>query len=352
MYRLIRNRFLLAFALFPATLCARPVIAADPAVDHAAILPYLDEGTFLVARLDVERVDQEALGKYMEESIDAMFKQLPVAANQRDAVKGQGKGGIGTAKTWLTDIAAAGGKHVYLLLETADLIERNDDPMVIIPLGDGADAGRIREVLSRNNRQPQNIHEIGKALVFAEPAAAERLKGRVAAAPLDRPDLARAFAATGTGDAPLRIVLVPGESARAWVEQNLPQLPAPLGGGDTKILSRGVRYASIGVVQKPATTANLTIRCDNTDKAKALFDVLSKGVESFKQMAPGGEAGEEAKKQADTIKPKLAGDTITVSVDPLAVQMAMMGVRMSARPGPNNGKAQPAEPAKKDDGGL
>jgi hypothetical protein len=56
------------------------VVAAEASVPagDTAILPYLDDDTFIVARLDVEKVDQDELRKLFEKALDAMFKKLAV----------------------------------------------------------------------------------------------------------------------------------------------------------------------------------------------------------------------------------------------------------------------------------
>jgi hypothetical protein len=131
-------------------------------------------------------------------------------------------------------------------------------------------------------------------------------------------------------------------------------LPPQLGGGETKILSRGVRYVAAGVTQKPNVLANVTIHAEDAAQAKALMDVLSKGTAFVKQMSAGTPQEEETYKQLDAMKPKHAGDTITLAIDPVMAQSTRMGIAMRARPAPAIVPAQPGQPAqpKQDDGGL
>jgi hypothetical protein len=225
----------------------------------------------------------------------------------------------------------------------------NQGPAIVVPFENGDDSTKIQGVLTQNGGGEQAT-EVGKAVVFAQPELVEKLKARVAEAkpPASTADLTKAFDAAG--DAPLRLAFVPGEPARKWLEENAPTLPPQLGGGDTKIFSRGVRYASIAMMQKPQSVAKVTVRCTDVNQAKKLNDTLTAGLKSAKEQAPGNE---DLQKAIDDVKPKLTGETVSFSVDPVAVQIGMMGVRMHASTDVQ--AAQPAKPgdaSKKGDDGL
>jgi hypothetical protein len=269
-----------------------------------------------------------------------------VPAQAIGQAKAQSMQGLGMAKSWLTDLGQAGGKHVYILMDTH--IEGNTPPSIIVPFDNAEDASKIQGVLTRNGGQEQAV-EAGKAIVYARPNQVERLQKRVApdAKPVSRPDLARALAESG--DAPLRVAYVPGESARTWIEEKSPTLPAMLGGGDSKVLSRGVKYASVAVVQKPQTTAKVRAHCTDAAQANKLAETLTAGITSVKGDA--GAQDEDFQKGLEAATPKVAGDTVTFDIDPVAVQLAVVGMQMRAVNNPP--AAQPAKPGqtpKQDDG--
>jgi hypothetical protein len=310
-------------------------VAADK-----AILPYLEDDTFIVARLDVEKVDQDELQKLMEKAMDAMFKKINVPAAAVGQAKAQAMQGVGEAKQWLTDLAQAGGKHVYILLGTSNT-QGDQPPALVVPFEKAEDASKIQGVLTRNGGQEQAV-EAGKAVVFARPEQVERLQKRVApdAKPVDCPHLVKALAAAG--DAPLRVAYVPGETTRKWIEEKAPTLPAMLGGGDSKVLSRGVQYASVAMVQKPQTVAKVSVHCTDADQAKKLAETLTAGVAAAKDQVAGDE---DLQKGLEAAKPKVAGETVSFEIDPVAVQLGMMGIQMRAAVAPGNAPAAPA-PAK------
>jgi hypothetical protein len=313
-----------------------------------AILPYLDEATFIVARLDVEKVDHDELQKMMERMLESMFKKMGVPAAQLPQVKAQAMQSSGQAKQWLTDMGQAGGKHVYILMDTD--VGAAAPPSIVVPFENAEDASKIQGVLTRNGGQEQAA-EAGKAVVYARPEQVEKLQKRVAAnaTPVSRPDLAKAFA--DAGDSPLRFAYVPSESARKWIEEKAPTLPAMLGGGDSKVLSRGVKYASISMVQKPASMAKFKVHCTDAEQAKKLAETLTKGADAAKDQL-GGDEG--LQKSLEAAKPKVAGDTVSFDVDPVAVQLGLSGLSVRSEvevdDKDKDAPAKPGEPPKNDDG--
>ena len=116
------------------------------------------------------------------------------------------------------------------------------------------------------------------------------------------------------------------------------------------MLSRGVRWAAAGVTQKPETVSHVTVQAENAEHAKALVELLTKadGASCSSPPAAAAPADDAAAKQAaDAMTPKLQGETIKLSIDPIAIQMTLMGIQMQQMRG---GAAAPAAPAKPGDG--
>ena len=341
-------------ALTFTVLCAAPAMRAAAAAaaatpgDDAPIVPYLEDGTFLVARVDVERVDHEALEKFVERGTQSLFSVMPVPANQRAMIEQNAKQSAQESKQWLTDMAAAGGKRVYFLLGTAAL-GGDGEPLIVVPVEAGADAAAIAEVLKRGPGKAEDVAEIGKAVVLGRSEERERLQKNFepgAAAPAGRPHLSAAMKAAGDG--PMRIAFVPDEATRMWIEGALPKIPDALGGAEPTVLSRGVRWAAAGVSQKPETVAHVTVQADNAEHVKSLVELLTKATALVQLTAPAAPADEAAaKKAAEAMTPKLEGETIKLSIDPIAIQTTMMSIQMQRIRG---GPAAPATPAQPGEG--
>ena len=348
--RPLLHLMLVLLATFAPSALAQAAIPATAPADDAAVLPFIDEGTFLVARLDVDRVDREAFTKFIEGVVEMTFRQTGIPADQMEAVK---QGPIAAAKTWLTDMSAAGGKRVYVLLDHADQgTPDGGGPAIVVPIGEGADAEKIRAGMTGDNTGTMVVEEVGKAIVLAQQPTIDRLKKLAdgSAKPAARPDLPRAFDLAGKA-APLRIAFVPGETTRKWIEENRPKIPEELGGGDIKQVSRGIAFAGIGVTQKPATMANVAVRAVDAAQAKGLFEMLDKGAQAAKKGVRPGPMAELYAKQLEAYKLTLEGDTVRFSIDPMIMipiraegEIEVDGDVPAAQPG------QPAQPAKPSEG--
>lgn len=319
--------------LLIAFVCAAPraARAADIPAGDGAIMPYLDEGTFVVARLDIDRVDREAFVTYMQETIEAMFEKLPVPAELKPQIMAQATEGINKASTWLGDMSEAGGKQVYVLFDKADFTGDEPSPAMIVPLVENADADTITGLLQKGLPEEVKIERIGNAIVFGNAPVAERLKGRVAGGPLkdSHPHLTDAMAAGG--ESPLRFALLPTDSTRTWMQENLPMLPQEIGGGDTKTLSRGLNWATLNISQKPKTTGSLTLRAVDAANAQALLAMVSNSIAFLKKTAANGADAQETAAQLDAAAPKLEGETLTLEFDPAVLRNIAIGMNAHAQ---------------------
>jgi hypothetical protein len=349
---LLHLTLVLLATLAPSAFSQDAKPAATAGDDDAAVLPFIDEGTFVVARLDVDRVDPEAFAKYMEGVVEMVLKQSGVPAAQMADVQKEAMGTVTAAKTWLTDMSAAGGKRVYVLVDQVDQsTSEGGGPVIVVPVGEGADAAKIRATLTGDGTGAMEVEEVGKAVVVAMQPAMERVKKLAdgSTKPAARPDLPRAFDLAGK-DVPLRIAFVPGEATRKWIEENMPKLPGELGGGDVKQVSRGIAFAGVGMTQKPATMANAAVRATDAAQAKALFELLDKGAQAAKKAAAAGPMAELFAKQFDAYKLTVEGDTVRFNIDPIIMIPRRVEHEIDAPAAQPGQPGQPAEPAKPSEG--
>ena len=316
-FRLLAVVGFLAGLLLPS----RASRAADSNSD-AAILPYISDATFLVVRLDIDRVDPKLFQDYLQKVTGTVLDgQKDMPKERRARVEAESKRAGERVKKWLAGMSDAGATQVYALVDWAGDMRRGG-PVLIVPIPKGGNGDKIQQALISDEEafRGATTRDLGEVIVLGDPSQLERVDETVKAGGAkaeDRPDLATALQAAG--DAPLRFALVPGEPTRAWVESNLPAIPEPLGGGETQVLSRGVKYASMAITQKPKMLASLAVHCEDADKAKALLDVMNKGTAYAKQsLAQQPEAVRATwASQLENLKPKLEGDTITLALDPM-----------------------------------
>jgi hypothetical protein len=282
-----------------------------------------------------------------------------MAKEQRAHIEADSKQISERVKKWLAGMSDVGAKQVYALVDWAG-DPRRGGPVLVVPIPKGGDADKIQQALVSDEQAFRGAatKHIGDAIVLGDAPQLDRVEETVNAGGIkaeDRPDLATALKAAG--DAPLRLALVPGDTTRSWVESNLPSIPQPLGGGDTQILSRGVKYATMAITQKPKMLASIAIHCGDADKAKALVDVMNKGKEYANQsLAQAPEAVRATwASQLANIKPNLDGDTIKLNVDPMLIAGKMgftREVRVENGQTPAPKPAQPRTPGTTGEGGL
>jgi hypothetical protein len=234
---------LLAAVLATATTAAIAAEGFDPAQRAGTIAPFLDEQTYIVAHVDLQRVDVEALW----ERITRLLTEE--VSPQSEEFIGPKK----EVKEFLDGMIKAGAREIYVVVSMADTPP--EMPVIVTPLRSGAEERAIRSLLltgkagdpassatsaptSATNRETFILHN---AVVLCGSSTVERLK---AMTPGERPELVKAFAAAG--DTAGQLLLLPTEDNRRVIEETMPELPAFLGGGPSTTLTQGLLWGAVG----------------------------------------------------------------------------------------------------------
>jgi hypothetical protein len=349
------------------------VQAGAASVGDEFIAPYVTDGTLLVCRLETAKADLKPVEELAMNALKSMGMPAQMVAQAQPEIQK----GIAQARQWLDDMAKAGGSRIYVVVDVSDFNDAG--PLVVVPVGPGAKVGQIASLLNtgkpdspeedakaKQARQNlgqadpfgggrQRATELGKSVVYGTPGQVDRVRKQVeaGAAQAAPAGLLEALKAAGGDDVVGRVALVPGEAARQWLENQLPALPPQVGGGETRLLSRGVTWAAAGVRQKPEMKASVTIQTKDADTAKALVEKMNKGREFVQQQMQQGAPAEVATtwgKQLSELKPQAQGERITMSLTPDLLAMPFFAARGAAvQAGP---AATPAPPAANDKGGL
>jgi hypothetical protein len=304
-----------------------------PAADDTAILPFVGDDTFLVGRLEMAAVDPAAVEKFMYEVASGFQKMMEMEAGEpgepedpdaEESLKAELAEPMEQMREGLAAFAEAGGRRVYFLMDPQDF-EGDGAPLTLTPLGAGADAAKLADLLEEfADAEGATSAKVGEVLVAGAADRVEAMTQRAEAAAGDkaareRPDLAKAFAAAG--DVPLRLAFVPGEATRAAIEANADDIPAELG-DDVKLISRGIRWIAIGVAQKPAITAHVTIQAADGDTATRLAAACENFLATARKLQ---KPGSDVLKKLTAVKPVAKGDRVTFSSDVAALQVGLLG---------------------------
>ena len=240
---------------------ARP--AYDPAVCAATIAPFLDEQAFLVARLDVSRLDPFKL-------IEKAVEIVPEMEEKRQEMTL----GLGAAHAM---VVQTGVREVYAVLSSADIgFHKEPTPFLIVPLEGVKEESLAMLMMVVELEVKERLGNV----FFA--GSAETLKRLKTLKPDERPDLAKAFEAAG--NTTVQVLLLPPKHTARVIEEMMPVLPDPIGGGPSTILTRGLRWASLSVDAPPNLSLRLVVQSDDAENATALREICIKGLARFAQL--------------------------------------------------------------------
>src|SRR5205807_2328907 len=152
----------------------------------------------------------------------------------------------------LTD---AGAREMFVVFSLADVPEHG--PFVIVPVPNkDTDVQAMRPALEPWHLLIDHSRtSSGDALLLADYSAT--FKRLQSLKPAGFSELAKAFAAAGAGMA--QLVVVPPKDAGKIIEGVTPTLPAEVGGGSSKLLTQGFRWAAVGL-DAPKLKLNLTVQ--------------------------------------------------------------------------------------------
>ncbi len=238
-------------------------LAAEEAPKAAAfaekVLPFIDEHTLVVARVDVSRVRPESLPGLL----------AIMGADDDEAVVA-----LTEIKAWLAEFTKKGGRDVFVTYGAADFPNL---PVLLIPIGESPeerkDLGELVK-LPFGDDPDVAVEKIHGCMAVGKKGALAALKTRK---PVKRFDLLEALE-TGKDDV-VQIVLAMSEDAKKIHEQIAPVLPDELGGGSITKFTRGVKWVALTVGPAPALKVRWTVATAGPDALKdvgAAQDMLRK----------------------------------------------------------------------------
>jgi len=238
--------------LLGVLLCGATAAAQGPAnfggkSRAETIARFVDEQTIGIVHVELSRLDFDQLLKQAAELAPGSEKLLaPVVEKARPDVK---------------RLIASGAKHVYLLFSLADPRR----PLRVFAFEDGADVKALREAIGA---QPSEaVEQVNHALVVGDKKTVERIRMQT---PVARPEIARAFEAAG--NSAIQLLALPTTDNRRVIEELLPSLPAEVGGGSSKVLTRGAMWAAAGIDLAPQPRLKLVVQSQDREAAAALRD--------------------------------------------------------------------------------
>jgi prepilin-type processing-associated H-X9-DG protein len=292
-----------------------PPSPVEPATNGPAdqtLAPFINGQTIGVIRVDLKDLDLKAINEWTIQGVDELRKSNKEVSRGRDEVAQE----LGKLFDQIEKLRSAGVGRFYVIISLSDVME-DRPPAVVVPLEIGADANKVETALNEtfgsgaaaDTASKPVARTLGHAVVLAVPATFDSLK---AATPMERPELSGAFAAAGS--AQLRLALIPQERSRKEVENVAGDLPAELGGGSIKSISRGLGWMSVGISLPPSPELKIVIQASGATEAKTLDEIIHHAISWAADRKTGPPEELAFTSMLAELKPQLEGDRITINL--------------------------------------
>jgi len=290
--------------------CLSLVVAL--AAGAAEVEAYLDAQTIGVVRIDVTRLD-----------VNAVVKRAMGLGIAEDDTAGP--------RLFVNEVIAklrgAGVTTVYGVVSGADLPA--SPVFVVVPLPAGADADKAGAVLKL---LPGFQMVKGDGVVLAAPPPVlARLK---TARPAARPDLAAAL--TVGRESGMVVAVAPPADTRKVIEEAIPRLPGAAGNGPVTVLTRGLSWAALTFDTTPKVAAGLTVQAADPVAAKEIDGILKSVV---KAAAAGPADASEIKAIGVSLAPLVTtaidGERVILRLDADRIDATLPGAAAAVRAAAN-----------------
>ncbi|MCE5268603.1 MAG: DUF1559 domain-containing protein [Planctomycetaceae bacterium] len=289
---------------------------ADLADQRAkTIAPLVEEETALVVHVDLTRVQLDPLV--------ALFRPLlPVGPGEPDRAKAEIANLLNTAEQ-------AGVRELYCLVTPGG---QGLQPYLILalPIPQDADQTAVRQTL----RIPANVGRTIEGLLVFDAAELAPAHGQPkptlkAFRPAVRPELAAAFRAAG--DMAVQVVLIPPAYSRRVIDEMMPQLPPAIGGGSSKVFSRGLTWAAVGMHFSPQASLRLVVQSPDAQAAEALRAKLAGVIHAGGQLKGVRQAVPDFDALATAMTPQLEANRLVLSLDQRRIEQLVSLVALPLR---------------------
>jgi hypothetical protein len=266
---------------------------------HAkAVAPFVEGRTFGVLRVDLTHLDPDALSK----------SAAPIVGpDQAEHMR------AGIAH--IAALSKQGASDLYVVFSLADI---PTGPFVVLPAR-GEVAKKLAAAIQEGPGVPaDHIAEVDGAVVLGPPETLKRLHALKAEA---RPEITAAFATAGPGFA--QLVLVPTKDLPRIVEETMPNLPPELGGGSTKVLTRGLKSIAVGVTSPPKMQLRVVVQAADANAARELDALRQQALKAAVANAEKHPQLPNLKRLAEIVMPRIEGDRLTLDLDETTLVKAL-----------------------------
>jgi len=208
-------------------------------------------------------------------------------------------------KNMIAAMRTLGTKDFYVVYSYSDW---GKHPVFVLP------TSRAKEVVewfqSGKFHKDTHAEPVGSSVVIGIKDACVRYR---TVKPAARPEIAKAFAATG--DTTARFVVAPTAAARRCFEELIPTLPKELGGGSSILLTRGVQWFAVGLDGPPKMALHGVVLSSDEATAVKLQEWMSTAAKQLGKTGDSNQIWPPFDPIVAAAKPTRSGDRLVMKLD-------------------------------------
>lgn len=269
----------------------------------APVMPFIDAETFVIGRLDVNKM-----------SIDAVQKRVSAIAEKvtGDASSSQVVATAAQQPTQLRDaFLQAGGREVFVVVSTADIPAR--PPLFVVTCSVPAKLAGLQQLVEQLASMGPEKFAVQKqgdrTLLVGPPQTVERAR---ALKPVSRGDVTAA--ARASGESPVQVLVVPSANQRRVLTETMPNFPPPFNQITGSVLSDGIQWAVASFDAVPSLKINVQAESKDAAAADRLQKVVAGALQAIAQLPPVQTAVPDAGQVLKLLEPKTQDKRITVTI--------------------------------------
>jgi hypothetical protein len=270
------------------------------------VSPFVEDQTFVLARLDVQQLPfaqlQQRVVKILRELIDDpdFHRSVDAGAQQLAALR----------EAYLQ----AGGRDVYMIISLSDFYPQPaEQPFFIVTSSSPDKLPELKQWVAQfasGVRPKLELRQAGDTrLLIGTEKKLNRVEGLNAK---PRPEVVMAF--QSATKAPLQLVLAPSEEHRRVVRETLPQFPRPWENVTGQTISEGVQWAALSINGVPNIRAELLVESKDEEAAQQLRKMFSTSLQQLAEVPALKEMLPNAKQLFASIKPTQSGNRVRIKL--------------------------------------
>jgi hypothetical protein len=277
---------------------ATPIASAQSPAPAHLLAPCLSADTVMVAKIDVTRIDIEALAKMAVETAASKMNN-----DQLDQLKAAVQRQRGPWQRRIAQFKEAGGKSLYVVCNLSDML-------LAVPRTSRLNESAMKTWFDSLDRRSMAYARKDGLLVAARPWVIEHRKGQ---APMRRAELSQA--ATKTPGAAIEVFLIPSTDSRRVLEAMLPPMLGPGLELSPGTLTQGLQWATISVGLPPAPSLKVYVESADAASAAALQDFVAKLLTRIGEIPALVQTYPSIKASAVLLTPQVEGKTLRLSLN-------------------------------------